>query len=134
MYKHLFKELGILQLFIGIISLIVGFTFVIYPEGIPGFFSNRILMQCPFRSFLIPGLYLLFLIGIGNLLGAFLTFGQDPHSGHLAILLSLILLLFIILSIYWLEYNFFIHFPMILIWLPELIIGYAVFDMMRKEE
>ncbi len=68
--KRFFMGLGILQLFISLGAIPAGISFLLDPSGKGLGMATDLLKNSPFINFFIPGLYLLSINGIGNLIGA----------------------------------------------------------------
>ena len=68
------RALGVLQLFIGIGAVPAGFLFIVDPTGASLGFPLEWLADTPFKNYLVPGIFLFGVNGIGSLTGAFLTF------------------------------------------------------------
>lgn len=104
-----FIGLGVLQAFVGLGALGGGIMLVRDPSGSAMGLPMRILEGSPFPDFLIPGLFLLVVNGIGNMIGAVLSFTNRRSAPELAIILGAILVVWIviqvviIISIHWLH-------------------------------
>ncbi|MEZ4516650.1 MAG: hypothetical protein R3C44_07360 [Chloroflexota bacterium] len=91
--------LGILQVFIGIGAVPVGLMMIIDPSGpLP----IEMLEGSPFPNFLIPGIVLFSINGVGSLIGAVLTFRQHAYAGLVAIGLGAFLMVWIVMQVWWL--------------------------------
>lgn len=112
--KWLRYSLGFLQLFIGIGAVAGGIGLVSAPDGSSLRLPLETLERTPFRDYLIPGLVLLVVNGLGSLTGGILTLRRFRLAGKIAIILGIFLMLWIMsqvawfLSIYWLHVIFFI--------------------------
>jgi hypothetical protein len=62
-----------LQIFVGVMAVPVGLLMIADPTGDPVGIPNEWIANTPFGSFLIPGLFLLFVNGIGQLAAATLA-------------------------------------------------------------
>ncbi len=115
MQNALRPVLGILQIFVGIGAIPAGLMFIIHPEGGSMMLSADALAGSPFPNFLIPGIVLLLVNGIGSLTGAYLTFRRHPLAGWAALGLGLFLVLWIVIQVsilgwppHWLQSMYFI--------------------------
>ena len=70
-----------LTLFTGLNALIAGFLFIIDPSGDKLGLSVAYLQSSPFTSYLIPGLTLFTVIGIGNLITTFVRMSISDTLG-----------------------------------------------------
>ena len=64
-------------------------------------YLSILLINSPFKNFLIPGIVLFTIIGLTNLLVSFLTFKQHLLSGGATIVLGFIMIIWIVLQVYW---------------------------------
>lgn len=106
--------LGILQAFIGLGALGGGFMLVRDPSGSALELPMSLLEGSPFPDFLIPGMFLLVVNGVGNMIGAGLSFTRRRNSQEIAIVLGVILVAWIVIQIviissfHWLHVLYFI--------------------------
>lgn len=95
------KWLGILQFLIGIGAVPAGFGLVMDPSGSAVGFDLQWLEGSPFSDFLIPGLVLMTVNGLGHLVGCFASFRGWRRAGELGLALGVFLTLWILLQVYW---------------------------------
>jgi len=106
--------LGALQAFIGLGALGGGFMLVIDPSGSALGVPLNLLEGSPFSDFLIPGIFLLAVNGVGSMIGAGFSFTRRRYTQEIAIVLGAILVawiviqVIIILSFSWLHVLYFI--------------------------
>lgn len=93
--------LGALQAFIGLGGLYGGLMLVLDPTGSTLGMTVAVLARSPFPDFLVPGLALLAVIGVGHLVGAVATFASWRRAGDLAIGLGLFLASWIGIQALW---------------------------------
>ena len=67
-----------LQIFVGVMAVPVGLMMVADPNGNPVGIPNEWLAGSPFSSFMVPGLFLLLVNGIGQLGAAVLAIRRHP--------------------------------------------------------
>lgn len=84
-------SLGILQAFIGFTAAAGGFGLISDPSGAKMAVSLEWLNGSPFVDYFIPGLVLLAVIGVGNVLASVASFVRNKFTAHLAIALGLFL-------------------------------------------
>ena len=112
--KWLRRNLGSLQAFIGIGGVAGGIGLVSDPSGGNMGWSTEILAASPFGDFLVPGLVLLAINGIGSLFGTFLTFSRRPFAAEVAVGLGGFLVAWIVIQVHliglvhWLQPLFFV--------------------------
>lgn len=85
--------------------------------------SNDALVNGPFNSFLIPGLFLFLILGCMNLLAGIMTIKQWPSYNYVNILMGLILCMWIIIQCYVLWEIIFLHFLFFIISLIQIWLG-----------
>ena len=106
--------LGILQAFIGLGALGGGFMLVRDPSGSALELPMSLLEGSPFPDFLIPGMFLLAVNGVGSMIGAGLSFTRRRYAQEIAIVLGAILVAWIVMQIviissfHWLHVLYFI--------------------------
>ena len=91
--------LGVLQIFIGITAALGGFGLVSDPSGIKMDLPLDLLKKSPFTNYFIPGLVLLIVIGVGNVLAGIVTFLRDRRAGNLAVFFGVFLTLYMAIEV-----------------------------------
>jgi hypothetical protein len=91
--------LSVLQLFVGITAILGGFGLVSDPSGAGMEVPLTLLENSLFANYLIPGLVLLIVIGVGNVLGGIVTFFRHRHFGNTAVFLGGFLVLYVLIEI-----------------------------------
>lgn len=92
--------LGMLQLFIALSAIPPGIMLVVQPNGSSLGFTLELLEGSPFQSYLLPGLFLFGVIGLGNLFAAIFTFQMKLLAPTLGVGLGIILLGWIFVQVY----------------------------------
>ena len=106
--------LGAIQAFIGLGALGGGFMLVRDPSGSALELPMSLLEGSPFPNFLIPGMFLLAVNGVGSMIGAGLSFTRKRYAQEIAIVLGAILVAWIVIqvviisSFHWLHVLYFI--------------------------
>jgi len=106
--------LGAIQAFIGLGALGGGFMLVRDPSGSALELPISLLEGSPFPDFLIPGIFLLAVNGVGSMIGAGLSFTRRQYAQEIAIVLGAILVAWIVIqvviisSFHWLHVLYFI--------------------------
>lgn len=112
--KKLLIVLGSLQALIGLGAVGGGFLLISDPSGEALGLPLNLLEGSLFHDFLIPGIFLLAVNGIGSLVGAGLSFSGKRYARETAIILGAILVAWIVIqvaiirSIGWLHVLYFI--------------------------
>ncbi len=96
------KALKILHYFIGIGAVFGGMAAIISPNGPVGM-STEVLVNGPFKTFLIPGIFLLLFLGIGNILAGWFMRKNWKAQGYISGMLATGLVLWIIIQCYILQ-------------------------------
>lgn len=123
--KLLHFPLSIIQLFVAVGALPAGLLFIIDPTGGVVTMPLTLLADSPFSNFLIPGVLLFLLLGVGNAIGTVGAFKRRRWAGWLAILLGGALIVWIIAQVYWLGFISFLQPLMLSAGTFELLLGVA---------
>ncbi len=90
--RGLSRGLGVFQTLIGLSAVAGGVGLAMDPTGASLGMSTAWLDGSPFPNFLIPGLFLLSVNGIGTLAGALLTLRAYRYAGEVAALLGVVMM------------------------------------------
>jgi len=115
--------LGALQAFIGLGALGGGFGLVRDPSGSALGLPMSFLEGSPFPDFLIPGMFLLVVNGIGSMIGAGLSFTRRRYAQEIAIVLGAILIAWIVIQIVIISSFHWLHVLYLILGIFELGIG-----------
>ena len=115
-----------LLLFVGIAAVAGGLGVILDPSGESLGVSVDLLINSPFKNFLIPGIVLFTIIGLTNLLVSFLTFKQHLLSGGATIVLGFIMIIWIVLQVYWIGWLTSLQPTFLIIGFAEIILGYVL--------
>ena len=105
---------GILQLFIGIGAFVSGILMIIYPDGSLMELPLNMLHGSPFKNFLVPGILLFSVNGLGNVFSAILSFKQHSIAGFAGIFFGFVLIVWLYVQVnmigggHWLQILYFI--------------------------
>jgi hypothetical protein len=89
------------QLFVGLGALYGGSGLVADPSGGGLGMPLELLARSPFDDFLVPGLTLLLVNGVGSLVGAALSLARWRWAGVLGLVLGVFLVAWIVLQVLW---------------------------------
>lgn len=113
--KRLVLLTGLLQVLIGVGAVPAGLAFILDPSGSLIGMSPEMLEGSPLPDFLVPGIFLLLVNGIGSLTGAVLTFRRHALAGRAAMGLGAFLMAWIVVQvwvlgppIHWLQVLYFV--------------------------
>ncbi|MFH1297508.1 MAG: hypothetical protein ABIJ04_09580 [Bacteroidota bacterium] len=126
--KRIAIWLGILQIFIGIGAIPAGIAMITDPSGSKLGMPLEMLINSPFSDFLIPGIFLLVINGIGSLLGGIVSFLRYKFAAEIAIGLGGFLIVWIVAQIWWMGIHW-LQLLYIIFGIVELILGL----MLRKK-
>jgi len=132
MKTPLAKLLGYLQIFIGASAIAGGLQLIIVPNGSEMGMSTEILSHSPFDNFLIPGITLFTVIGLGNLLGVWFSLKDKKSAGIFGSIMGATLISWMLIQIIligwgtWLQ-PFFLGMGTI-----ELIVGFLLFRRIKN--
>lgn len=101
--------LGILQTFNGLSGLLGGIMLINDPTGNSLNMRMEWLKETPFQNFLIPGIVLFLVVGIGNTVGIWLTFRKKNKRSQFGLVFGLILMFWIISQVLWIGYKDFLQ-------------------------
>lgn len=109
-----------LQFLIGVGAVPAGFALIINPSGANLGLPLELLQGSPFGSYLIPGIVLFSVIGVGNIAGGILTLRRKAIAGEFAAVSGVLLMVWIIVQVliipfHWLQPLYFILGLMVLI-------------------
>lgn len=118
-----YNLLGVLELFVAFGALPAGIAMIIEPTGVGVGMSVEILEGSPFKNFLIPGIFLVGINGLGSLLGGIWSFIKHRHAGTMGVLLGAALILWLLVQIYYIGLIHYLQWLFFLIGLLEILIG-----------
>lgn len=95
--------LALLQAFIGLAAVISAALLLADPSGANLELDPAQLAQSPFGSYLLPGLFLMVVIGIGHLTGVSLTVWRRAAAAPVAMVLGAVLMAWILAQLLWLR-------------------------------
>jgi|SRR5665647_1308218 len=96
------NALKFLHYFIGVGAVFGGVAAILNPEGPMGM-STEVLVNGPFKTFLIPGLFLFLFLGIGNILAGWFTRKELKLQGYISGMLATGLVFWILIQCYILQ-------------------------------
>ena len=131
--KALATGLGVLQVFIGLGAVVGGLALVLEPSGSNIGVPHEMLKSTPFSTFLVPGIVLLIVNGLGSLVGATATFKRYWCAGEIAIALGLFLVAWILLQVYWFTAFHWLHALYLGLGLLELALGWLLRKVLRRK-
>lgn len=131
--KALSTGLGALQVFIGLGAVGGGLALVLEPNGSSLGIPLEILKSTPFSTFLVPGIVLLLVNGLGSLVGATASFKRYWCAGEIAIALGFFLAAWIMLQVFWFAGFHWLHALFLALGLLELALGLFLRKVLRRK-
>lgn len=95
--KKIYRILFGIHIFVGVGALAGGLMAILNPQS-PGGMSVDQLKNSPFTTYLIPGLILFAIIGIGNIMSAISMHFKSRYQGYISCIFSLALVFWIIIQ------------------------------------
>jgi hypothetical protein len=131
--KGLANGLGVLQVFIGLGAVGGGLGLVLEPRGANLGMSLEALENSPFSTYLVPGVVLFVVNGLGSLVGAAASFTRYRYAGETAMALGVFLVAWIILQVYWIAAFHWLHALYLGLGLLELVLGWSLRTYTKRE-
>lgn len=124
--KVLFYWTGALQLFVGIGAVASGIGFILDPDGSNLSMSLGLLKKSPFEDFLIPGIALLSINGLGSILGSFFSFKRHLFAGKITMILGIAMVIWISAQVYWISWISWLQPVYFVLGIIEIVLGFIV--------
>lgn len=118
----LYRLLLFLHAFVGIGALAGGLGAILNPQEPMGA-SVELLKNSPFNNFLIPGIILFAVIGLGNVISAFIIRSKSQYRGFLSSIFSWALVIWIVVQCIMLNSVHYLHIIYFIIGLIEVILS-----------
>jgi hypothetical protein len=123
--KKVYRLLSILHAFVGIGAMAGGMMAILNPEG-PGGMATTSLNNSPFRDFLIPGIILFTVIGLGNVLCVLSIRIKSKYQGYISSIISWALVIWIIVQCIMLQTIVSLHVIFFIIGLVEAFLSFII--------
>ena len=113
MSNILFRSQAIVQLFVGLGAVASGVLLIIAPSGSLLQMSPGQLQGTPFSDFLVPGVILVLVNGVGQCVAGFLSFRKHRSAGYVGAVFGFGLMIWIFVQVnligggHWLQYSYF---------------------------
>jgi len=132
--KFIRHSLGLLQAFIGVTAAAGGFGLVSDPSGVKMNVSLEWLNHSPFVNYFIPGLVLLMVNGVANILAAITTFLRHKHAADLAVALGIFLILYMTIEIWFIGLRNLSQILYVILGGTESAIGFKLFKLATSHQ
>jgi hypothetical protein len=129
---RMYITLGLLQAFIALGAIGGGLMLLIDPSGAAMGVPVSMLEGSVFPDFLMPGLFLFAVNGLGSLVGAVLSFTKNHHAPIAAIALGAILVAWIVIQVSIIQSIHWLHALYFVLGLVELVLGVLITRRQRK--
>lgn len=130
--KGLTKGLGVLQVFIGLGAVGGGLALVLEPGGANLGIPIEALENSPFSTYLVPGIVLIMVNGVGSLMGAAASFTRHRCAGETAMALGIFLVAWIVLQVYWFAAFHWLHALYLGLGVLEFVLGWSLRTILRS--
>lgn len=121
--KALFYFTGSLILFVAIGAIAAGICLILKPDGSILGMPLDMLKNSPFKNFLIPGIVLFTVNGLGSLIGSLLCFKRHTFAGTLTIILGIAMVIWITAQVYWIGLGSWLQPTFFVVGVVEIILG-----------
>lgn len=118
------------MLLVGIGAVAAGVGFIQKPNGSNLGMTVDLLNNSPFDNFIIPGIVLLTMNGLGSLFGAFLCFKLRLTAGTFTSILGIAMIIWIVAQVYWIGLQSWLQPTFFIVGVMETIFGF----MLKKVE
>lgn len=122
--RKAYLGLGSLQALIGIGALVGGFMLLIDPSGSKLGLPIELIEGSPFSDFLIPGIFLFSVNGVGSMIGAGFSFAKRQYAPQIAIILGALLVAWILIQVLIIHSLSWMHFLYFGLGVIELVYGF----------
>jgi len=126
--KQLYLYIIILHAFVGIGGMFGGIGIIIDPSGEGYGVSVDLLKNSPFNDFFIPGLFLFFIIGIGDIIVSIFAYKKHKYLVYLSGLMGGVLMTWIVIQCIMIETVAALHVIFFLLGLIEVLLAFILAD------
>ena len=99
MNNLLFISQGIIQIFVSLGALSAGVLMILFPSGKQLQIPLEILDGSPFNNFLVPGIILFLINGVGQLTAGLMSFRRHPLAGYTGAVFGIGLMIWIFVQV-----------------------------------
>jgi hypothetical protein len=110
--EHMKLFLFLLTAFVALTATVSGAFLIAYPDGSTFSMTTRLLLDSPFRDFLVPGLVLCFAVGGTNLIAGILNLRAHPTrynwamAGAVMLIGWVVVQMLLIATLHWLQFAY----------------------------
>jgi hypothetical protein len=124
--KKYFIILGSFEAFTALGALPAGLGYLLDTSGKGMGVTTDLLANSPLKSYLLPGLFLLFINGIANVMGAYLSFTRKNIAGPVGLILGVLLSIWIIIQIAWITLSSILQPLFLIIGVADIFLGWKI--------
>lgn len=129
--KSWFVLLGCITAFTAVGAVPAGLMFLLDTSGASMGQNVGALAHSPFHSFLVPGLFLLIVNGLGQGMASVFSFLRNSRSGVMGLVLGSVLCLWIILQVYWIGFGSWLQAFFLFVGIAEIFLGWKIMQIFR---
>jgi len=119
---------GVIQILVGVGAVICGAILIVNPAGTLMQMSPDLLKGTPLRDFLIPGVILFLVNGIGQLVGGILTLRKHRFSGYVGAALGMGLMIWIFVQVNMIGGRNFLQYSYFMVGIIETSLAFLIQD------
>lgn len=123
--KNVYRTLFILHAFVGLGAIGGGMMAILNPQG-PGGMPTEALKNSPFSNYLIPGIILFSVIGLGNIISAIAIYYKWRLHGYVSSVFSWALVIWIVVQCIMINTVVSLHIIFFIIGLVEAILAMII--------
>lgn len=123
--NKVYRTLFALHIFVGIGGIAGGLAAIINPQSPLGM-TIESLKNSPFKDYFIPGVILFTIIGLGNLISAFIFHCKSRYQGYISSVFSWALVIWILVQCIMLKAVAFLHILFFIIGLIQAILALRI--------
>ena len=133
MSKRIAIILGVVECFVAILAIPAGLSMMIDPSGSDIGISADMLQGTPFKSYFVPGLFLLIGNGVFQLVFAMFSFRNHRLAPILGIIIGFFLLIWICVQVYFIGFVHFLQPVFFTIAVGEIVLGILLQRKMKQK-
>jgi hypothetical protein len=126
--------LTVVQILVGFWAIAGGLGLILDPSGTKMGLPQDYLADSPFDDYLIPGIVLFAVNGLGSVVGALVSLSRKRFAGDLGMVLGSFLVIWILVQLYWVAWFHWLHAVFLGLGILELGLGILVRKAARIRE
>jgi hypothetical protein len=134
MKKLIFTIQAIIQFFVGVSAAVSGALMMIIPSGALFQLPPDMLKNTPFHDFLIPGIILFFINGVGQIVAGFLSMRKHPKAGFTGAVFGMGLMIWIFVQVNMIGGGHILQYSYFMLGLLETALSFLIQNYLAKEQ